>query len=168
MADDRSDRLALPLMHAGQAQKEIVHNEALVLLDMVVQGGAESADVSAPPVSPSAGRCWVVGAAATGLWAGHEGEVAGWTAGGWRFVAPVAGMRLWLADRGHAIVHDGALWTSEACRPEGLYIDGDRVVSPRQAPIADPSGGTTSDIEARAAIGAVLSALRAHGLIAST
>jgi hypothetical protein len=37
---------------------------------------------------------------------------------------------------------------------------------PRPAAIADPSGGTTADSEARAAIAQVLAALRQQGLIA--
>ena len=168
MADEHSERLALPLMHAGQAQKEIVHNEALILLDMLVQGGVESADLSAPPSAPLPGQCWVVGASATGLWADHEDAVAGWTAGGWRFAAPIAGMRLWVADRGHAIQYDGVSWNDEPSHGDGFYVDGDRVVGARQSAIANPSGGTISDAEARVAIVAMLSALRAHGLISAT
>jgi len=40
-----------------------------------------------------------------------------------------------------------------------------QVVGPQGSPVADPSGGSTVDSEARTAIGAILSALRAHGLI---
>ncbi len=43
-----------------------------------------------------------------------------------------------------------------------------QVVGARQAHIADPSGGTPVDTEARAAICSVLSALETHGLLASS
>ena len=46
---DASDRFALPLLHAGQAQKEITHNEALQLIDMLLHPYAESASLTAPP-----------------------------------------------------------------------------------------------------------------------
>jgi len=42
-----------------------------------------------------------------------------------------------------------------------------QVVGPQEAAIAAPSGGSAVDVEARAALGAILDALRGHGLIAS-
>lgn len=167
MAEGRSERLALPLLEAGQAQKELFHNEALTLLDMLVQAGAESAGGNATPVAPEPGQCWIVGTSPTGAWAGHSSALAGWTAGGWRFVAPVSGMTIWVADRGHAMLFDGGGWIDSPLRPDGLYFDGMKVVGPALSAIADPAGGTTVDGQARAAIALILTALRNHGLIAS-
>ena len=45
-------------------------------------------------------------------------------------------------------------------------VDGTKVVGARGAAITDPTCGSTIDTEARTAIGSILSALRAHGLIA--
>lgn len=45
-------------------------------------------------------------------------------------------------------------------------VAGEQVVGPRLASIADPSGGTIVDVEARAGIAAILNRLRQHGLIA--
>jgi hypothetical protein len=167
MAEDRSDRLALPLLHAGQAQKEIIHNEALTLIDMLVQASVQSADLTAPPMTPEPGQCWIVADGATGAWAGREGALAGWTGAGWRFAPPMPGARVWVEDRNHAVNHDGAVWKDETSRFDGVYINHLRVVSERQAAIASPSGGATSDAEGRTAINAILNALRAHGLIAT-
>lgn len=97
---ETSARLALPLMAAGQAQKEIVHNEALLLADLLVAPVAENLGLNAPPTSPAAGACWIIGTAPTGDWAGHAGALAGWTAGGWRFAAPFEGLHVWLRARG--------------------------------------------------------------------
>lgn len=165
MADETSARLALPLIHAGQAQKEVAHNESLTLLDMLVQAAVESADVATPPASPAAGQCWIIDSGASGAWAGKSGMIAGWTAGGWRFVAPVEGIRVWVADRGHAMMFDGGNWTDERARADGYYVDGQRVVSARQVAIADPAGGSVVDSEARAAIASIISALQSHGLV---
>lgn len=167
MADDRTDRLALPLLQAGQAQKEITHNEALTLIDALVQAAAESAELSTPPTSPAPGQCWIVAAPGDAAWTGHAGALACWTAAGWRFAPPVAGMRIWVADRGHAVVHDGAAWLDEPARADGFHVAGSRVVGVRQAAVGTPSGGAIVDTEARAAVGAILTALRAHGLIAA-
>ncbi|AOR76345.1 Gp138 family membrane-puncturing spike protein [Novosphingobium resinovorum] len=46
-------------------------------------------------------------------------------------------------------------------------VGGTKVVGEQQSAITDPTGGSTVDNGARTAIGGILSALRAHGLIAS-
>lgn len=48
-----------------------------------------------------------------------------------------------------------------------VKIDGTQVISNQGAAVADASGGTTVDAEARAAINDLLARLRSHGLIAS-
>jgi hypothetical protein len=161
----QTSRLALPLLAAGQAQKEVAHNEALLRLDMLAQGAVESADLATPPGAPAAGGCWIVAGSATGDWAGMEGALAGWTDNGWRFAIPGEGWRLWVADRGHAMRFDGTGWVEEPVRDDGYYVAGLRVLAGRQSAVADPAGGATIDAEARSALTALLAALRTHGLI---
>ncbi|AUW59206.1 hypothetical protein C1T17_15025 [Sphingobium sp. SCG-1] len=168
MAEDRTDRLGLPLLMAGQAQKEVTHNEALVRLDIAACAAVESADVAVPPGVPLIGQCWIVAAGASAAWSGHEGDVAGWTSGGWRFVSPVLGMEVWVADRGHAMRWGSGTWSDGAIRADGVYQNGVRVVGTQGDAIAAPAGGITVDVESRAAINAILEMLRLHGLIAST
>lgn len=167
MAEDRTDRLGLPLLMAGQAQKEVTHNEALARLDIATCAAVESADLAAPPGAPVAGQCWIVAAGASAAWAGHEGDIAGWTSGGWRFVSPVAGMAAWVADRGHAMRRTGGVWSDDAVRADGLYQGGVRVLGAQGAPIDAPAGGAMIDAESRGAINAILEMLRLHGLIGS-
>jgi len=165
MAEGVTDRLALPLLLAGQAQKEVTHNEALALLDIASCPAVESADFAAPPGAPMVGQCWIVAEGATGVWADHVDALAGWTAGGWRFVAPLMGMSAWVADRGHRVLWNGMAWRDEAVRADGVYQDGVRVLGPRGGAIADPVGGSVVDVESRAAVQAMLAALRTHGMI---
>ncbi|WP_313807012.1 DUF2793 domain-containing protein [Sphingobium sp.] len=167
MTMDATMRWVLPQIFAGQAQKELFHNEALTRIDMLLHGAVESADEGTPPVSPAVGECWIVAADASGAWEGQDGGLACWTEGGWRFAAPRAGLVLWVADRGHAMEHDGANWRNSAVREDGFYVGGTRVVGPQAGAIASPAGGTTVDTEARSTLAAILSALRAHGLIAA-
>lgn len=167
MSDDLSPRLSLPFLIAGQAQKEAMHNEALQRVDALVQPVALSADVAEPPLDPAPGACWIVAAAAGGAWAGRDGAIAQWTAGGWRFSAPAAGWRCHVLDRGSAMVHDGIAWRNDIVRIDGIYVDGDRVVGARLAPVAEPAGGAVVDTEARNAINEIVMTLRAHGLIES-
>lgn len=167
MTMDMTPRWELPLLFAGQAQKEMFHNEALTRIDMLLHGQVQSADLGEPPATPSAGECWIVGADASGEWVGREGMVACWTEGGWRFASAMAGLALWVVDRGHAMHHDGAVWRSNACRPDGLYVNDARVVGERMGAIGNPSGGLVIDGQARGAIDAILNILRTHGLIAA-
>jgi len=140
-------RLALPLLVAAQAQKEMTHNEALTLADLAVQAVVQAVGLDAPPSAPTAGQCWIVGSAPTGAWAGQDGAIAGWTAGGWRFVAPFEGMAAWSIAEARIARRRPAGWT----------------LGPTLGP---PSGGATVDVEARAAIAAIVGALRSGGLIA--
>lgn len=164
MTDVPTPRLALPLLEPGQAQKEMSHNEALARLDLAAQAAVAAFGTVDPPEDPDPGQCWIVGDGATGDWAGHSDEIAGWTPGGWRFLAPIEGMRAWVAgNQGFALFSEGA-WAVGECHGR-LIVEGQQVVGPRAAAIADPSGGTNVDAEARAAISELLEALRAHGLV---
>ena len=75
-------RLGLPFLSAGQAQKEIFHNEALQTLDMLVAGTVEDLPQDSPPTSPALGACYLVSDAPTGAWAGEVQSLAAFTATG--------------------------------------------------------------------------------------
>ena len=120
-----------------------------------------------PPTSPQVGATYIAATGATGAWAGQDLCLAGFTDGGWRFVAPREGTVAYVVSTSvWAVFRDGA-WEIGSLRGENVVIGGEQVVGARASAIAAPVGGSTVDDEARAAIGQVLSALRAHGLIDS-
>ena len=147
-----SARLGLPLLVAGQGQKDVTHNEALVMLDMLVQPVVQSAGVAAPPEVAAEGMCWLVPQGASGVWANRAGAVACWTAGGWRFAEASEGWTVWVADEGLAMRHREGAW---------------RQVAAVGTPVAPPVGGGMVDVEARGAIDAILDRLVAAGLISA-
>jgi hypothetical protein len=163
---DATARFALPFIASGQAQKELFHNEALARIDALLQPVVDAMLLNTPPAAPVPGQCWIVGAAPSGGWVGQALAVAAYTDDGWRFVAPRAGMRAWSLADALPAMFDGASWTLGAVHARNLVIGGLAVVGAQQSGIANPSGGTTPDTEARAAVTAILSALREHGLIA--
>lgn len=167
MIDDVTARLALPMLQPGQAQKEMFHNEALARLDLAVQAVVAEVGRNTPPDAPALGACWVVGSAPTGAWAGHARALAGWTSGGWRFIAPHDGMQAWSLADDQPIRHDGGVWRVGMLRGAALFVGGAQVVSDQQPPIASPADGAVVDAQARATIIFILNAMRAHGLIAS-
>jgi hypothetical protein len=120
-----------------------------------------------PPAVPSTGDAWIVGAVPTGAWTGKTDHIACWTSGGWRFVAPKAGLTVWLTDAGRWAWHDGSAWRNGATPTGGIIVGGAQVVGEQQPAIGDVSDGATVDIEARAAVASILAAMREHGLIAT-
>lgn len=162
-----SARLGLPLLQAGQAQKELWHNEALVLLDCIVQPSVVAVGLDLPPDSPAPGGCWIVGTAPTGAWSGQARAIAGWTEGGWRFVAPQPGMRVWSCADAVDARYDGTDWSIGTLIGNHLVLGGVAMLGTRQSAIAAPANGTIIDVESRAVLGAILSALQSLGLIAA-
>lgn len=159
-------RLSLPLLAAGQAQKEVVHNEALQALDLIVAAAVEAAPSAVPPAAPGVGKTYIVAAGASGAWSGQDGCLAGYTAGGWRFVAPREGMLAYVISTSVWAAFRAGAWEIGAVRGDKLLVGGQQVVGARAAAIAGPTGGTTIDSQSRTAIGQILSALQTHGLIA--
>lgn len=163
---DVSARLGLPLLVPGQAQKELFHNEALAAIDLALQASVVAVGLDQPPAAPAPGQCWIVGTAPAGDWSGQASALAGWTAGGWRFVAAVEGMAVWDRATGSVARRVGGLWLSGIVTGMRFVVGGVQVVGSRAAAIGAPAGGTTVDAEARATVTAILTALRGHGLIA--
>ncbi|WP_421850410.1 DUF2793 domain-containing protein [Novosphingobium sp.] len=140
-----SPRFALPLLFAGQSQKEATVNEALLAADLILHPALEDV-LATPPVAPVNGQCWLVGTGGTGDFAGQTDRIAAWTEGGWRFIAPREGMRAYdIAAAAHRL-YTGGSW---------------RLVA---APVA-PSGGSVVDSQARTAIAAIISSLRTAGVL---
>lgn len=137
------------------------------MLDVVVAASIEGLALATPPVSPAVGSCYLVGASPTGAWAGQANKLAAFTSGGWRFVAPFDGLAALVRSSGTTAVYRNGAWDIGKLRGSEVAIDGIKVVGAQQAAILAPAGGTTVDAQARSAIGSILVALRAHGLILS-
>lgn len=149
----RSDRFGLPLLVAGQGQKDVTHNEALVALDALVQMSVNSRKLEKPPVDLIAGMCWIVGPGAEGDWTGKEDHLALWTQGGWRFAQLPEGCLVWVADENSMVLRRGGEWQAVAI-PERI-----------QTLPQPPSGGQTIDAEARAVITQILARLADMDLV---
>lgn len=102
--------LNLPEIAASQSQKHITHNEALGILDAVVNLSVLSQSVTSDPASPDDGARYLVPAGAAGAFAGHDGTIASYRDGVWTFYIAAAGWRAYVADEGGFAVHDGTNW----------------------------------------------------------
>lgn len=135
---------ALPLLSIGQAQKEFFINQALSIVDALLQGAIDGSSAT-PPAEPNVGGCYRVLANADADWAGRDDQIALWIGGSWTFVDPKPGMKL--HDRGAATT---------------LFFDGEWQ-TPGAATL--PAGGDTIDAEARSAIVQLFDALRKVGIL---
>lgn len=164
---DATPRLMLPYIVPGQAQKEMFHNEALLRLDIAVAASVEGLPADSPPPAPVAGQAYLVGTSPTGAWAGQPTRIAGFDESGWRFVTPLEGWSVWIRSLELTATFVNGAWETGWLKASRLIIGSDQVVGSRAAAIADPTGGTVVDAEARSSLASVLAALRTHGLISS-
>ena len=137
-------RLALPLLHVGQTQKEITVNESILSADFLIDSAIEGV-VSSPPQSPVAGSMWLVGSAPSGDFIGKADQLAGWCDSGWRFFSPRDGMRIFDLSR-------------SAFR---LYRQGWSIATAAAA----PTGGEVIDVQVRAALATLTDALKTAGIL---
>jgi hypothetical protein len=116
--------LGLPEIASQQSQPEVTHNEALLLLQALLNGAASIGD-NTPPGSPSAGDIYVLGTSPTGAWAGRANCIAIYSGTAWDFIpgeddagtpitmgARQAGMRAWVRD-----VRALYIWTDTGASP---------------------------------------------------
>lgn len=111
---NETPKLSLPFIMPAQAQKHVTQNEAIELLDLIVQLTLESALATVPPSSSSEGQTWALGTSPTGAWAGQAGMIASWRGGGWLFVAPQEGWMAWCKDVAALKVRTGGAWQTLA------------------------------------------------------
>ena len=107
---ETSTHLALPYLMAAQAQKHVTMNEALRLLDGIVQLSVLDRDLTSPPGNPTEGGRYIVAASATDVWTGWEGSVAYWVDGAWHRLMPQTGWLAWIEDEGILVAWDGSGW----------------------------------------------------------
>jgi hypothetical protein len=108
-----STLLSLPYIQPAQAQKHVTHNEALRVLDALVQLSVESRGLNEPPTTPTDGARYIVASGATGGWAGQDHTIALNAGGGWIFLPPNTGWRAWVADEGAEVIWQNGLWQAQ-------------------------------------------------------
>lgn len=139
-------RLDLPLLFAGQAQKEFYVNEALLRAEIAIQC-VVLGETDQPPAAPEPGQAWIVGSQPSGAFAGHPGAIAGFSSSGWRYIEPSDGFRVFDAAAGSFRLFSSG-W-QEFVAPDA------------------PTAGTTVDAEARAALAELIARLAAAGIFSA-
>jgi hypothetical protein len=115
--------LDLPYIMPAQAQKHVTHNEALRMLDALVQLSVASQGLATAPSSPSEGQRHIVGSGASGAWDGWDGDIAAYADGAWMRLSPLSGWRAFVADEGRMLVFTGTGW-EQPDRVSAMQFDG--------------------------------------------
>lgn len=136
--------IGLPLLFAGQAQKEFFINQALGILD-ALHRAAVLASQPAPPDLVEDGDCYRVTGPAQSEWAGCEGHLAIRIGAAWQMIPPRDGMRLFDSAAGDWLFYRAGWHSSHAP--------------------ALPVGGTVVDHEARIAVEQLILALQTVGVL---
>ena len=113
----------IPLIASQQAQPEVTHNEAVMLLSLAFRGVTQ-VGLNAPPGSPAEGDAYVLGAAPTGAWSGKANKIAIRYNAAWDFLPgndedgtniPIGvtheGLRVWDRTNNCFYVWSGSAWT---------------------------------------------------------
>ncbi|HSQ98026.1 MAG TPA: DUF2793 domain-containing protein [Rickettsiales bacterium] len=106
---ENTTNLNLPLLVSNQSQKEVTHNEAITIIDNILQNGIIDKDLTTPPTSPNSNDLYIVGSSATDDWADEDGNLAFYD-NGWRFIEPREGATFWVNDEDCLYTYNGSEW----------------------------------------------------------
>jgi hypothetical protein len=183
--------IKVPEISESQSAKSTTHNEALHILDALVNCSVIDRDLTAPPGSPVDGDVYIPKATATGAWSGKENQLAQWDVNAWKFHAPEEGWICYVRDEDVLLVYTGAAWTvlagasatapfvdstalakgsADATKLVRLEVDGLTTGTTRVATVPDKSftmAGTDDTAAAQAAAEATAAAALATHVAAS-
>lgn len=140
-----TSNFGLPLLFAGQAQKEFFVNQAFVLLDALTQRAVLGTRAD-PPATQSDGDCYRIAASPTGAWSQHAGALAISVGGVWHFVTPSEGLMVFDRSAGQW------LWFRSGWQ--------------NAAALSQPTSGAVIDTEARSLLVQIVAILQSAGLVA--
>jgi len=107
---DQTDNLQLPYIMPQQAQKHVPHNEAIRMLDAIVQLGVVSDAYLEPPIGPITGSRFIIAANATSEWSGRDNQIAAYQDGAWTYFTPLPGWSAWVESKNTQLIWNGSEW----------------------------------------------------------
>ncbi len=98
MSNHETRKLKLPVVAADQSQKHIPVNESFNILDDLTHITVANNTQSSPPdISPLEGTGYILAAGnLTGLFEGHQNDIAVWRDSRWQFYTPAIGWLVWV------------------------------------------------------------------------
>jgi hypothetical protein len=128
MSTETTPNLALPLLVQNQSGKELTHNEALAIIDALLNNGIIDKDLTTPPSSPANGQAYIVGTSSTDLWSSKDEQIAFYN-NGWEFIVPREGLTLWINDEDCLYTYNGTSWVKTTNENSSLDNLSDVIIS---------------------------------------
>lgn len=118
MTASATARLNLPFLQAGQALKNITHNEALQRLDSGLYLSCSDMAAQSLPHDPTEDRVVLISQTPEAVLAEHIGHIAIFISGHWIWFAPKSGWSLWDEAEQSLRIFNGTVWVN--AMPETL------------------------------------------------
>ena len=135
---ETSPRHNLPYIMPSQAQKHVTHNEAVRMIDGLIQTSVLDRDLTSPPANPEDGDLYVIASPASGEWSGMDDQLAAFQDDVWMFFAPQNGHLVWVSDEETLLVrHENNWQTISMSELETLGINTSADASNRLAVSSD-------------------------------
>lgn len=100
----------MPELTQSQSSKEITHNQALRIIDVLVPVAlVQDKDLAAPPAHV-AGNMYIVAASPTGAWVGQAGKLAYSDGSTWYFITPKNKWPAYVIDELKQYRYNGSSW----------------------------------------------------------
>lgn len=113
-------RLKLPFIHSGQAQKEITHNEALNILDILTHPVVQAVKVESPPDNVQLGQLYIIGQNPQNEFINHASQIAQKLEQGWKFITAPKWLEVTLDSNGNKYRFDGNNWVESSALSSAL------------------------------------------------
>lgn len=108
---EETANLKLPLLIQSQANKELVHNEALIIIDALLNNCVKSKNITEPPETLVNGDLFIIGSSPTGDFADYANYLAFYFEG-WHFIEPKAGLTLFISTESKIYTYTGTSWVA--------------------------------------------------------
>lgn len=105
--------LNLEQMPQNSTQPSVPYNDAMQVLDALLQSNVLDKDLTTPPatVVGDIGKRWLVPTGATGAWSGNATRIALCVGANlWRFIVPRPGFRVYVVDENIDYRFNGTAW----------------------------------------------------------
>lgn len=107
--------LNLPQMAQNTLQPSVSFNDALQILDVLIQHTPQDVLLATPPTTldTDIGKSWIVATGGTGVWAGKDNQIAIVTAADlWMFIVPRIGWKAYSLTQAAEYRYNGTAWVA--------------------------------------------------------
>ncbi len=106
----QTPHLKLPYIMASQAQKHITHNQAIQILDSLIQLSVIDRQQTLPPQAPNNGERYLVAENSVSDWLGQDNKITIWNDNNWIFLEPQKGWQTWVENENRMLIWTGTSW----------------------------------------------------------